>query len=118
MSNFWDILWLIFSSFMFVAYLMILFHVVVDLFRDTEVGGLAKALWIVGLVFLPMLTALVYVITRGKGMAEGSAPPRSGRSPTPTPTSGGSPGSRRRSRLPTPRRFSMPAPSTRTSSGS
>lgn len=70
MSNFWDILWLIFSSFMFVAYLMILFHVVVDLFRDTEVGGLAKALWIVGLVFLPMLTALVYVISRGKGMAE------------------------------------------------
>ncbi|HYN04487.1 MAG TPA: PLDc N-terminal domain-containing protein, partial [Vicinamibacteria bacterium] len=54
---------------MFVAYLMILFQVVADLFRDTEVGGLSKALWILGLVFLPMLTALVYVITRGKGMA-------------------------------------------------
>ena len=70
MSNFWDLVWLMLGTFMFVAYLMILFHVVVDLFRDTEVGGLAKALWIVGLVFLPMLTALVYVISRGKGMAE------------------------------------------------
>ena len=70
MSNFWDVLWLIFSSFVFVAYLMILFQVVVDLFRDTEVGGFSKALWILGLVFLPMVTALVYVIARGKGMAE------------------------------------------------
>jgi hypothetical protein len=43
---------------------------VADLFRDTEVGGLSKALRLLGLVFLPMLTALVYVITRGKGMAE------------------------------------------------
>jgi hypothetical protein len=49
---------------------MILFQVVADLFRDTEVGGLSKAVWILGLVFLPMLTALVYVISRGKGMAE------------------------------------------------
>jgi len=70
MSNFWDVLWLIFSSFIFVAYLMILFQVVADLFRDTELGGGWKALWILGLVFLPVLTALVYVIGRGKGMAE------------------------------------------------
>ena len=69
MSNFWDVLWLIFSSFMFVAYLMILFQVVVDLFRDTELGGLEGPLDR-RVVFLPMLTALVYVITRGKSMAE------------------------------------------------
>ena len=70
MSNFWDILWLIFSSFMFVAYLMILFQVVADLFRDPEVGGLSKAVWILGLVFLPVFTAVIYVISRGRGMAE------------------------------------------------
>ncbi|MGA9394265.1 MAG: SHOCT domain-containing protein [Azonexus sp.] len=70
MSNFWDLIWLIFSAFMFVAYLLILFQVIADLFRDSELGGGSKALWLICLVFLPMLTALVYVLTRGKGMAE------------------------------------------------
>ena len=70
MSNFWDLIWLIFSAFMFIAYLLILFQVVADLFRDSELGGGSKALWLIFLVFLPMLTALVYVITRGSGMAE------------------------------------------------
>lgn len=69
MSNFWDLLTLLVSTFLFVAYLFILFQIVTDLFRDTETGGVAKALWIVALVFLPMLTAIVYVIARGKGMA-------------------------------------------------
>jgi ABC-type multidrug transport system fused ATPase/permease subunit len=69
MSNFWDVLTLIFSTFLFVAYLFVLFQIVTDLFRDSETGGVAKALWIIGLVFLPMLTAIVYIIARGKGMA-------------------------------------------------
>jgi hypothetical protein len=70
MSNFWDILYLIASSFLFVAYLIILFHIVVDLFRDPELGGGYKALWLIGLLFVPFLTALIYVLARGKGMAE------------------------------------------------
>ena len=69
MSNFWDLLWLMFSAFMLVAYLFVMFQVVTDLFRDSELGGFAKALWIVGLILLPFLTALVYVIARGSGMA-------------------------------------------------
>lgn len=69
MSNFWDLMWLIFSAFVFVAYLVVLFQIVVDLFRDAELGGVLKAAWIVGLLILPVLTALLYVITRGQGMA-------------------------------------------------
>lgn len=69
MSGFWDVLWLIASSVIFVAYLLVLFHIIVDLFRDTELGGLAKALWVIGLVFLPVLTSLVYIVARGSGMA-------------------------------------------------
>jgi ABC-type multidrug transport system fused ATPase/permease subunit len=69
MSNFWDLLWLMFSAFMFVAYLFVMFQVVADLFRDSELGGFGKALWIIGLILLPFLTALVYVIARGSGMA-------------------------------------------------
>jgi len=69
-SNFWDILWLIFSTFVFIAYILILFQIVVDLFRDDELGGGFKALWIIGLIFVPLLTALVYIVARGRGMAE------------------------------------------------
>jgi ABC-type multidrug transport system fused ATPase/permease subunit len=70
MSNFWDIVWLILSTFVFVAYLFVLFHIVIDLFRDTELGGGFKALWIIGLIFVPVLTALLYILARGRGMAD------------------------------------------------
>jgi hypothetical protein len=69
MSNFWDIVWLILSTFVFVAYLLVLFQVVTDLFRDTSLGGIFKVVWIIGLIFLPFLTAFLYIITRGEGMA-------------------------------------------------
>lgn len=68
MSNVWEILYLVASSFLFFAYLIILFHIVVDLFRDPWLGGGYKALWLIGLLFVPFLTALFYVMVRGKGM--------------------------------------------------
>ncbi|MFZ1576627.1 MAG: PLD nuclease N-terminal domain-containing protein [Chromatiaceae bacterium] len=70
MTQFWDILQLIASTVLFVAYLIVLFHVIVDLFRDPELGGGFKALWIIGLLFIPVLTLLVYLLARGGGMAE------------------------------------------------
>ncbi|MBP6261059.1 MAG: PLDc_N domain-containing protein [Chromatiaceae bacterium] len=70
MTQFWDILQLIASTILFVAYLIVLFHVIVDLFRDPELGGGFKALWIIGLLFIPVLTLLVYLLARGGGMAE------------------------------------------------
>ncbi|MEU6135158.1 PLDc N-terminal domain-containing protein [Nocardioides sp. NPDC047086] len=68
--SFWDIIWFIIVSFAFVAYLMILFNIVTDLFRDKSTSGGVKALWMLGLVFLPFLMAVIYLIVRGKGMAE------------------------------------------------
>lgn len=70
MSNFWDVVVLMVSTFVFVAYLVVLFQIVVDLFRDAEMGGGSKVLWIIGLIFLPVLTSLVYIVARGGGMAE------------------------------------------------
>src|SRR3954452_10495051 len=67
--SFWDIVWFIFISFAFFAYLMVLFSIVSDLFRDGDVSGVVKAIWVVALIFLPFLSALVYLITRGRGMA-------------------------------------------------
>lgn len=69
-SSFWEFMWLILLSFFLLAYLTVMFRIVVDLFRDDSLGGFAKALWIIALFVLPLLTALVYVITRGRGMAE------------------------------------------------
>ena len=69
MSNFWDTVWLMISTFFFVAYLIIMFQIVVDLFRDDQLGGGSKVLWVIGLIFLPVLTAIVYIIARGSGMA-------------------------------------------------
>lgn len=70
MSNFWDLILLMLSTFVLIAYLLILFQIVVDLFRDSELGGGFKVLWLIGLIFLPGLTAIVYIVGRGRGMAE------------------------------------------------
>jgi Phospholipase_D-nuclease N-terminal/Short C-terminal domain len=68
--SFWEFMWLIFVSFCFVAYLSVLFHIIVDLFRDPGTSGWVKAIWVVTLIFVPVVTSLVYLIARGKGMAE------------------------------------------------
>jgi len=72
-TSFWDIVWFIVITFAFVAYLMIMFSILVDLFRDREVSGWAKAAWVVCLVVFPLITALVYLIVRGRSMAERQA---------------------------------------------
>ena len=56
--------------FVFVAWIMVLFTIIGDLFRDHQLSGWWKAVWIFFLIFVPFLTALIYLITRGKGMAE------------------------------------------------
>ena len=70
--SFWDIVWFIFISFVFVAYLMVMFSIIADIFRDREMSGWGKALWCLALVFLPFITALVYIGIRGRSMTERS----------------------------------------------
>jgi predicted PurR-regulated permease PerM len=70
--SFWDGIWFIIVSFAFIAYLMVLFYIVTDLFRDHTVSGGMKAVWVVCLIFFPLVTSLVYLIARGKGMTERS----------------------------------------------
>jgi hypothetical protein len=66
---FWSVLWFFFLF----IWIMILVHIFSDLFRDHTLSGGAKTLWVVFLVFLPFLAVLVYLFTRGKGMAERAA---------------------------------------------
>ena len=71
-ENFWEIFWWLFIFYAFFAFLWALFMVIGDLFRDHELSGWWKAVWILFLVFVPLLSVLVYMIARGKGMAERS----------------------------------------------
>jgi predicted PurR-regulated permease PerM len=66
---FWSMLWFFFLF----IWIMILVHILTDLFRDHTLSGGMKTLWVLFLVFLPFLAVLVYVISRGKGMAERGA---------------------------------------------
>ena len=71
--SFWDIVWFIVIFFAFATYLLVLFSIVADLFRDPHVSGGMKALWVVCLIFFTFITAIVYLIVRGRGMNERSA---------------------------------------------
>ena len=69
-DTFWHFLWSTIVIFAFIAYLMILFNILTDLFwRDHKTSGFIKAIWVIFLILLPYLTALVYLIVRGNGMA-------------------------------------------------
>ncbi|MDN4645733.1 PLDc N-terminal domain-containing protein [Arthrobacter sp. PsM3] len=69
-ENFWNIFWWFLCVYAFIAFLYALFVVIGDIFRDQELNGWLKAVWLVLLAFLPFLSVLVYLIARGKGMTE------------------------------------------------
>lgn len=56
--------------FVWVIWLFLLFRVFADIFRSDDLGGFAKALWIIFVIFLPFLGVFVYLIARGKEMTE------------------------------------------------
>ncbi|MGC5166614.1 SHOCT domain-containing protein [Luteimicrobium sp. DT211] len=68
--SFWNYFWLVVEIFFFFAYLVVLFMIISDLFRDHKLSGWWKALWVICLIIFPLITALVYVIARGNGMAQ------------------------------------------------
>ncbi|MFD3813177.1 SHOCT domain-containing protein [Rhodococcus sp. NPDC058639] len=71
--EFWDIMWYIVVCFAFIAYLIMLWLIISDLFANREQSGWVKAIWIVFLFIFPLLTGLVYLVVHGRGMAERSA---------------------------------------------
>jgi hypothetical protein len=71
--TFLDVLWSMLVAFALIAYLMVMFSIITDLFRDRDTSGGMKAVWIVLLILVPLITSLVYLITKGDAMARRSA---------------------------------------------
>ncbi|MGV1047563.1 MAG: SHOCT domain-containing protein [Solirubrobacterales bacterium] len=68
--DFGEGLLLVLEFFLLFAWIWILITIISDLFRDHQISGVAKAVWVFFLVFLPFLGMLLYLIVRGNGMRE------------------------------------------------
>ena len=68
--SFGELLLIALEVFFFVIWIWILITILSDLFRDHELSGWGKAAWVFFLVFIPFLTALIYLIARGSGMRD------------------------------------------------
>ena len=67
---FLDVMWTLIVFFLWVAWFWILIGIIADIFRRHDIGGGAKAGWILLVVIVPLLGVLIYVIANGQGMAE------------------------------------------------
>lgn len=72
-ENFLAILMFTLWIFVIVAFFVVIIRIIMDIFRDKDLGGWGKTLWVLFVIFLPVLGALVYLIARGKGMARRDA---------------------------------------------
>ncbi|MEZ0070359.1 heme exporter protein D [Streptacidiphilus sp. MAP12-20] len=72
MSNYpmLNLFWTMLVFFMWVLWLFLLFRILGDIFRSQDMGGFAKAMWILFVILLPFLGVLVYVIVRGHSMGQ------------------------------------------------
>ena len=68
--EFGQFLWSLLIIFFMIMYFMVLFSVILDLFRNHEMSGIMKAVWIILLIFIPLISLLIYVIIYGRSMAE------------------------------------------------
>jgi hypothetical protein len=68
-----NLFWTMFIFFLWVIWVWILIMVFIDIFRSHDLGGFAKALWFLFVLFIPLIGVLVYLIARGDSMGERSA---------------------------------------------
>jgi hypothetical protein len=67
---FLDVLWTMIIFFLWIMWFMLLFRVIADIFRRHDIGGGAKTLWLIFVLFLPFLGVFVYLIAQSHGMAD------------------------------------------------
>ena len=67
---FFGVLWSMLVFFVWVAWFMLLFKIVGDIFRRRDIGGGSKTLWLIFVLFLPFLGVFVYLIANNDEMAQ------------------------------------------------
>ena len=67
---FLDVLWTMLIFFIWIAWFMLLFRIIVDVFRRHDIGGGMKVVWLIFVILLPFLGVFVYLITQSRHMAE------------------------------------------------
>jgi predicted PurR-regulated permease PerM len=67
-----DVFWTILIIFAWIAWFMLLFRVLGDVFSRHDIGGWSKVLWIIFVIALPFLGVFVYLIAESQGMTERS----------------------------------------------
>ncbi len=65
-----SIFWTMLEFFFFVLWIWLLIYIFIDIFRSHDMGGFAKALWVLFVIILPFLGVFVYLIARGGSMHE------------------------------------------------
>ena len=68
-----SIFWTMLEFFLFFLWIWLLIVIFSDIFRSHDMGGLAKALWVIFVIILPFLGVLIYLIARGGSMHERAA---------------------------------------------
>jgi hypothetical protein len=68
-----NVFWTIFEIFAFVLWFWLLFVILSDVFRSSDLSGWGKAGWTIFVIFLPVIGILTYLIVRGPSMHERSA---------------------------------------------
>jgi Short C-terminal domain/Phospholipase_D-nuclease N-terminal len=71
-ATFWDFLWSLIIIFFMVWFFIILFQVIVDLFRRDDAGAGKKILWLLFLILAPFVGLLIYLLVNHDGMMERS----------------------------------------------
>jgi hypothetical protein len=64
------VFWTMLIWFLWIAWIVILFRVIFDIFRSRDMGGWGKALWVIFVILVPFLGVFVYLIARGHSMAD------------------------------------------------
>ncbi len=67
---FLDVLWTMLIFFIWIAWFMLLFRVIIDLFRRHDISGVMKVVWMIFVIIVPFLGVFVYLITQSHNMAE------------------------------------------------
>ena len=67
---FWDVMWTMLVFFVWIAWFMLLFRIIGDIFRRKDIHGGGKTLWLIFVICLPFLGVFVYLIAESKGMNE------------------------------------------------